>query len=190
MPPSVTCLDRSYRASDPRWRGNRGDRPEARVSSPGQWTFAVDAFENGDEQGLRDTWENIISDIGSDWRSCIYVSHVGLMSDNGADCPGPRPCLPPPGDRPGGGRHLLTPSEITAYLMWLDINQRPKQEEFYVTGAIRAGAYGLTREAYETHRALEAFGLIDVTPDPDSHDDGKYTGYPPTAAPRRATASP
>ncbi|MFF8996121.1 hypothetical protein ACF09H_40620 [Streptomyces sp. NPDC014983] len=28
---------------------------------------------------LRDTWENIISDIDSDWRSYIYVSHVGLI---------------------------------------------------------------------------------------------------------------
>ncbi|MEW2493753.1 hypothetical protein AB0942_09420 [Streptomyces nodosus] len=82
-----------------------------------------------------------------------------------------------------GWVHLLTPSEITAYLMWLDVNQRPEHEEPYVTGAVRAGAYGLTREAYETHRVLEAFGLIDVTPDPDRHDDGKYTGYHPDGRP-------
>ncbi|MFF8996118.1 hypothetical protein ACF09H_40605 [Streptomyces sp. NPDC014983] len=78
-----------------------------------------------------------------------------------------------------GWVHLLTPSEITAYLMWLDVNQHSEHDEPYVTGAVRAGAYGLTREAYETHQALQAFGLIDVTPDPDRHGDGKYAGYHP-----------
>ncbi|MEW2493772.1 hypothetical protein AB0942_09515 [Streptomyces nodosus] len=55
------------------------DEVREKKISPGQWTAAVDAFENGDEQGLRDTWEHIISDIDSDWRSYIYVSHVGLI---------------------------------------------------------------------------------------------------------------
>lgn len=80
-----------------------------------------------------------------------------------------------------GWVHLLTPSETAAYLMWLDVNQYPSHEEPYVTGAERAGLYGLTREAYETHQALEAFGLIDVVPDADRHEDGKYVNYHPDA---------
>jgi hypothetical protein len=82
-----------------------------------------------------------------------------------------------------GWVHLLTPSEIVAYLMWLDVNQHSEHDEFYVTGAVRAGAYGLTREAYETHQALDAFGLIDVFLDSDRHGDGKYAGYHPDGRP-------
>lgn len=82
-----------------------------------------------------------------------------------------------------GWVHLLTPSEIAAYLMWLDVNQHPQHEEPYVTGAERAGAYGLTREAFETHQALQAFGLVDVVPDLMRHDDGKYTDYNPEGRP-------
>jgi hypothetical protein len=49
-----------------------------------------------------------------------------------------------------GWVNLLTPSETVAYLMWLDVNQNPEHDEPYVTGAERAGHFGLGRDAYET----------------------------------------
>ncbi|MFE7779264.1 hypothetical protein ACFU5O_36455 [Streptomyces sp. NPDC057445] len=76
-----------------------------------------------------------------------------------------------------GWVHLLTPSETAAYLMWLDVDQNPEHDEPYVTGAERAGHYGLGREVYETHSQLEAFGLVDVTPAAGRYDDGKYADY-------------
>lgn len=122
------------------------------------------------------------------FRDFTLLCDSGLSTDN-ADIPyrvpkKNEPCVDIPlAFFTHGWVHLLTPSEITAYLMWLDVNQHPEHEEFYVTGAVRAGAYGLTREVYETHQALQAFGLVDVTPDPDRHDDGKYTGYHPEGRP-------
>jgi len=93
----------------------------------------------------------------------------------------PRPALPgvkvPVEFFTRGWVNLLTPSEIVAYLMWLDINQNPIHDEPYVTGAERAGHFGLGRDAYETHRQLEAFGLIDVEPAIGRYDDGKYADY-------------
>lgn len=76
-----------------------------------------------------------------------------------------------------GWVNLLTPSETVSYLMWLDINQNPVHDEPYVTGTERAGHFGLSRDAYETHRQLEAFGLIDVEAAAGRHDDGKYADY-------------
>ncbi|MCW8103004.1 hypothetical protein [Streptomyces tauricus] len=60
--------------------------------------------------------------------------------------------------------------------LWLDVNRHPERDEAYVTGAERAGSYGLTRE---THHPLQAFGLIDVVPDADRHDDYHPDGRPP-----------
>ncbi|MEU6709656.1 hypothetical protein [Streptomyces wuyuanensis] len=76
-----------------------------------------------------------------------------------------------------GWVHLLTPSETAAYLMWLDVDQNPFHDEPYVTGAERAGHYGLGREVYETHSQLEAFGLIDVTPAAGRYENGQYADY-------------
>ncbi|MGW2654413.1 hypothetical protein ACWC1D_12275 [Streptomyces sp. NPDC001478] len=55
------------------------DEVREKKASPGEWAAAIDAFGSGDENALRNTWEHIISDIDSDWRSFIYVSHVGLI---------------------------------------------------------------------------------------------------------------
>lgn len=59
----------------------------------------------------------------------------------------------------------------------------PQHEEAYVTGAERADAYGLTREAFETHQALQALGLVDVVRDLMRYDDGKYADYNPESRP-------
>ncbi|WP_330301589.1 MULTISPECIES: hypothetical protein [unclassified Streptomyces] len=67
----------------------------------------------------------------------------------------------------------------------------PRARGFSVTGAVCTGVYGLARAAYETHHALRAFGLIDVTPDLDRHHDGEHTGYQPEGRPpcRRVTVT-
>lgn len=73
-----------------------------------------------------------------------------------------------------GWVHLLTPSETVALLMWLDVAQNQRQEELFITAAERAGRFGLGREAYETHQALDALGLITIERPPGRHDDGRF----------------
>jgi hypothetical protein len=74
-----------------------------------------------------------------------------------------------------GWVHLLTTSEIVSYLMWLDLNagRLPEVPAPFIPGLERAGLYGTTRDTYETHRPLEAFGLLDVEFAEGRHDDGK-----------------
>lgn len=73
-----------------------------------------------------------------------------------------------------GWLHLLTTSEIIAYLMWLDVNANPSNDEPFITGHERAGHFGLGREVYETHRQLDAFGLVAVERPEGRHDDGRF----------------
>ncbi|MEH0656025.1 hypothetical protein QA995_42635 [Streptomyces scabiei] len=42
------------------------------------WDEAVDARESGDEGKLEEIWDDIISDLDSDWGAYTYVSYVGL----------------------------------------------------------------------------------------------------------------
>ena len=111
-----------------------------------------------------------------------------LLCDSGAStAAAPIPYKVPRAGHPGvnvpvefftrGWVNLLTPSETVAYLMWLDVAQNPERDEPYVTGVERAGHFGLGRDAYETHRQLEAFGLIDVEPAIGRYEDGKYADY-------------
>lgn len=72
-----------------------------------------------------------------------------------------------------GWVYLLTPSEIVSYLMWLDVAGNLEGAGF-VTGAERAGHFGLGREAYESHQHLEAFCLISVERPAGRHQDGKF----------------
>lgn len=84
----------------------------------------------------------------------------------------------------GGWVHVLTNSEITALLMWLDALKHdasptsdPTLFVTRVTSAVRQGAYGLGREAYETHQQLDAFQLLDVLRPEKRHYDGKWQEY-------------
>lgn len=73
-----------------------------------------------------------------------------------------------------GWVYLLSPSEIVSYLMWQDVNQHPRFDEPFITAAERAGQFGLGREAYETHKQLDAFCLITVDRPTGRHSDGKF----------------
>ncbi len=73
-----------------------------------------------------------------------------------------------------GWVYLLSPSEIMSYLMWLDVNQHPRFGEPFITAAERAGQFGLGREAYETHKQLDAFCLISVDRPTGRYSDGKF----------------
>jgi hypothetical protein len=42
------------------------------------WDEAVDAMEAGDEGKLEEIWDDIISELDSDWGAYTYVSYVGL----------------------------------------------------------------------------------------------------------------
>jgi hypothetical protein len=83
-----------------------------------------------------------------------------------------------------GWVHVLTTSEIAALLMWLDAlkydwmaTADPSLFVTRVTSAVRQGAYGLGREAYETHQQLDAFQLLDVLRPEKRHDDGKWQEF-------------
>jgi hypothetical protein len=80
--------------------------------------------------------------------------------------------------------HVLTTSEIAALLMWLDAlkydrmgTSDPALFVTRVTSAVRQGAYGLGREAYETHQQLDAFQLLDVLRPEKRHYDGRWQEY-------------
>lgn len=42
------------------------------------WDDAVDAMTTGDADRLEEIWDDIISDLDSDWGAYTYVSHIGL----------------------------------------------------------------------------------------------------------------
>lgn len=42
------------------------------------WDDAVDAMEAGDEGALEEIWDDIITELDSDWGAYTYVSYVGL----------------------------------------------------------------------------------------------------------------
>nr|WP_202449806.1 hypothetical protein [Streptomyces sp. SID4917] len=42
------------------------------------WDESVDAMEAGDEGRLEEIWDDIISELDSDWGAYTYVSYVGL----------------------------------------------------------------------------------------------------------------
>ncbi|MGW7170934.1 hypothetical protein ACWGH3_37795 [Streptomyces sp. NPDC054884] len=86
-----------------------------------------------------------------------------------------------------GWVHVLTNSEIAALLMWLDrlkysgvvvgADEGDPVTVTYVSGDVRQGLYGLGREAYETHQALDAYQLLDVIRPEKRYDSGKWEGY-------------
>jgi hypothetical protein len=83
-----------------------------------------------------------------------------------------------------GWVHVLTNSEIAALLMWLDAlkydrmaTSDPSLFVTRVTSAVRQGAYGLGREAYETHQQLDAFQLLDVLRPEKRHYDGRWQEF-------------
>ncbi|MDH6130359.1 hypothetical protein [Kitasatospora sp. GP82] len=60
---------------EPRRRDNLRIRP---LQVRYVWDDAVDAMTTGDLDKLEELWDDIISDLDSDWGAYTYVSHIGL----------------------------------------------------------------------------------------------------------------
>lgn len=79
-----------------------------------------------------------------------------------------------------GWVHALTPSEIANFFMYLHLETtEPLSADaagHAVTAYTRGALYGLTPDAWDTHRTLSRFGLLDVTPDPERRVDGQIAG--------------
>ncbi|MGW4673440.1 hypothetical protein [Streptomyces sp. NPDC004324] len=77
-----------------------------------------------------------------------------------------------------GWIHLLEDTEINFLLMLAWLHAQFGAQPVFVASDIRLRQFGLGRDAYEAHRMLDRFGLVDVEEDPNRHfDDSKVTGY-------------
>ncbi|MEV5468939.1 hypothetical protein AB0N37_25480 [Streptomyces griseoincarnatus] len=86
-----------------------------------------------------------------------------------------------------GWIHALTNSEIAALLMWFDVMKfdgMPFTPEGgtpmtfgFVLSDVRHGFYGLGRDAYETHKPLEAFEILDVHRPSKRYNSGKWRDF-------------
>lgn len=76
-----------------------------------------------------------------------------------------------------GWIHVLEDTEL-AFLMMLIHRKRTTQDyPVAVPSDIRFNHYGIGRDAYEAHRMLARFGLIQVEADPDRRSDGTIVDY-------------
>ncbi|WP_093608062.1 hypothetical protein [Streptomyces indicus] len=78
-----------------------------------------------------------------------------------------------------GWIHLLEDSELAFLLMLACLHTHfGWQQQVFVPSDVRLLHFGLGRDAYESHRILSRFGLVDVEMDPNRHIEGdKVTGY-------------
>ncbi len=86
-----------------------------------------------------------------------------------------------------GWVHLMTDSEIGAWLMFRDAMSAPDlyppraaDGGFYVTGDFRIRHYCLTKETWNAYRMLERFGLLRVERAEGRRADGTYEDFSPT----------
>lgn len=70
-----------------------------------------------------------------------------------------------------GWVHVLTAAEIILLMVLLDLREQFGSGGVYLADT-RKGEYCLTKEVYERHTALTAYGLIDRLDDPDRRGDG------------------
>lgn len=77
-----------------------------------------------------------------------------------------------------GWVHVLMPAEIVVFLIILDLEQQHGEGGVYVPDRIKDEVYSITRDVYEHHRALTAYGLIDRLDDPNRRPDGKFVHRP------------
>jgi hypothetical protein len=77
-----------------------------------------------------------------------------------------------------GWVHVLLPAEIVVYLMILDLEEQHGDGGVYAPDRIKDEVYSITRDVYEHHRALAAYGLIDRLDDPNRRPDGKFVRRP------------
>ncbi|WP_189322044.1 hypothetical protein [Streptomyces flaveus] len=77
-----------------------------------------------------------------------------------------------------GWIHLLEDTEIGFLLMLAWLHARFGAQPVFVASDIRLRQFGVGKDAYEAHRMLNRFGLVDVEEDPNRHlEDSRLTGY-------------
>lgn len=80
-----------------------------------------------------------------------------------------------------GWVHVLSAAEIVIYLMIRDLETRYPQSSkngAYVASRFRKDWYGISRDVYESHQQLAAYGLIERLDDPNRSADGKILRQP------------
>ncbi len=79
-----------------------------------------------------------------------------------------------------GWVHVLSSAEIATYLMLSDLQaQFPRANSgVFLTEPRREAMYGLSRDVYESHRALRSYGLVQLLSNPNRHDNGKIRRRP------------
>ncbi|WP_407565857.1 hypothetical protein [Streptomyces sp. 184] len=135
------------------------------------------ALENLAEKGLVDLGE---PGTGSRYEGFKLLKEDGSSSGAGAAAYRvPAKSEPifsvPPEFFINGWVHVLTKSEIAAYLMWLQLGAF--HDFITAEWKVRAGMFGLSREVYDTHQALAAFGLIEVDKPDERRRDGTWVDY-------------
>ncbi|MEU5874729.1 hypothetical protein AB0A73_24600 [Glycomyces sp. NPDC047369] len=91
----------------------------------------------------------------------------------------------PSGLLQNGWIHLLEDSEIAFLLMVSWLHARYKTKDVFIDSDRRLLQFGLSRDAYESHRFLRRCGLIDVDEDPRRHlEGGRVTDYAEDPNPR------
>ncbi|MEV6507031.1 hypothetical protein AB0M61_12995 [Streptomyces sp. NPDC051642] len=77
-----------------------------------------------------------------------------------------------------GWIHLLEDTEINFLLVLAWMHAKFGDQPVFIPSDIRLRQFGLGRDAYEAHRMLDRFGLVDVEEDPDRHfDNSRVTGF-------------
>jgi hypothetical protein len=80
-----------------------------------------------------------------------------------------------------GWVHVLSAAEILTYLMLRDLETRYPESSrrgVFVTEPNRANWYGISRDVYESHRQLAAYGLVERLLDPNRRADGSILRRP------------
>lgn len=89
-----------------------------------------------------------------------------------------------------GWIHALTDSEIATWLMFRDLQVEhgpggPDGDGLHLSGQERLKFYGLSKDAWESHRMLGHFGLMTADWADGRREDGTYEDYDSNAAPPR-----
>jgi hypothetical protein len=71
-----------------------------------------------------------------------------------------------------GWIHLLDDTEIVFLLMLAWLHARYGNQQVFISSKDRLTRFGLSKDAYESHRFLSAFGLVDVEEDERRHIEG------------------
>jgi hypothetical protein len=77
-----------------------------------------------------------------------------------------------------GWAHVLLPADIVVYFVMLDLRTQLQVETVYVADSVKDQMYSITRDVYEHHRALSAYGLLHRLDDDDRSPDGKIARGP------------